>query len=169
MDAYLKVFIIAASAAIIIQAGLLVALYLSVARFERETRALRRELNEHTGPILRNLSDVTLTVRENSRIIFDDLAALSADARRQMQKFDHLTDDVADRLRAQILRVDELMTVALDGLETAGSAVRDSVGGPMREAAAVIRGVKAAIDFISARRGSRPRPASGAPDEQLFI
>jgi len=168
VDAYLKIFIVAASVAVILQAGILIATYLTVARVERQTRALRQHLNEQSGPILRNLTDITLTVRENSRIVFDDLTALTGDARRQVEKFDRLTDEVADRLRHQILRLDELMTAALDNLETAGSAVKDTVGGPMREAAAVIQGVKAAIDFISARR-SRPRQPGRTPDEQLFI
>ncbi len=168
MDTYLKIFIVAASVAVLLQAGVLIATYLAVARVERETRALRRHLNEQSGPILSNLTDITLTVRENSRIIFDDLTALTSDARRQVVKFDRLTDEVADRLRAQILRLDELMTVALDNLEHAGGALKDTIGAPMREAAAVIQGVKAVIDLISARR-SRPRQPGRAGDEQLFI
>lgn len=168
MDAYLKIFIVAASVAVIIQAGILIATYLLVARFDRDTQSVRRQLNEQAGPILRNVSDITLTVRENSRLIFDDLTTLSQDARRQMEKFDRLTDEMADRLRVQILRLDELMTLTLDNLEKAGGTVKDTVGGPVREAAAVIQGVKAAIDFISARR-SRSRPTSRATDEQLFI
>lgn len=168
MDAYLKVFIVAASVAVILQAGILIGAYLRLAKLDRDTRDLRRQLNEHSGPILRNLTDITLTVRENSRLIFDDLTALTLDARRQVEKFDRLTDEVADRLRTQILRLDDLMTLTLNNLEKAGSTVKDTVGGPVREAAAVIQGVKAAIEFINARRG-RPRSGSRAPDEQLFI
>jgi len=168
VDAYLKVFIVAASAALILQAGLLLAAYLRLAKLDRDTANLRRQLDEHSGPILRNLSDVTLTVRENSRILFDDITALSLDARRQMEKFDRLTDEMADRVRGQILRLDELLTLTLNNLENAGSAVKDSVTGPVREAAAVIQGVKAALDFINARR-TRQRQPGRAPDEQLFI
>lgn len=168
MEAYLTVFIGLTTAAFLIQAGILVATYLRLKKIDEETRALRRQVIEHTGPILRNVEETTHTVRENSRVIFDDLSALSHDARRQMEKFDRLTDEAADRLRLQIIRLDELLTLALDNLEKAGSAVKETVEGPVREAAAVVQGVKAAIDFISARRkGSRSEPRRA--DEQLFI
>ena len=166
MDAYLKLFIVAASVAIILQAGIFLGLYLRLAKLDRETRELRRRLNEESGPILRNVNEITLTVRENTRLIMDDITALSADARRQMEKFDRLTDEMADRLRLQIVRLDELMVQALDNLEKAGTSVKETVGTPVREAAAVLQGVKAALDFLSARRSrSRKRPS----DEQLFI
>ena len=38
MDTYLKIFIVAASVAVLLQAGILIATYLAVARVERETR-----------------------------------------------------------------------------------------------------------------------------------
>lgn len=168
MDAYLKLFIVVASVAIVMQASILIATYLRLAKLDRETEELRRQLREHVGPILRNLSDVTLTVRDNSRLIFDDVTAVTQDARRQMEKFDRLTDEMADRLRMQIIRLDELMTTALNSLEKAGGAVKETVGGPVREAAAVIQGVKAALDFINARR-QRQREGTRPTDEQLFI
>lgn len=164
----LTIFVGLTAAALLTQAIILVLAYLRLKKIDEDTQALRRQLNEQAGPILRNVAEVTYTVRENSRLIFDDLTALSQDARRQMDKFDRLTDEVADRLRTQILRLDELMTLALDNLEKAGSSVKETVEGPMREAAAVIQGVKAALEFISARR-SRSRSSGRPGDEQLFI
>ena len=168
MEAYLTVFIAVTAAAVVLQAALLVATYLRLSKLDEETRSLRRHLNDQAGPILRNLSEITLTVRENSRLIFDDLTALSQDARRQMDKFDRLTDELADRLRLQIIHLDELLRRTLENLEKAGSAMKDTVAGPVREAAAVLQGVKAAFDLISARR-SRGRAEPRPTDEQLFI
>lgn len=168
METQLTLFVALTAAALAAQAVILVLAYVRLKKLDEETRSLRRALNEQAPPILRNVADVTLAVRENSRVIFDDLTALSGDARRQMEKLDRLTDELADRLRGQILRLDELMTQALDNLEKAGGAVRDTVEGPMREAVAVIQGVKAALEFFNARRG-RARTGARAPDEQLFI
>jgi hypothetical protein len=99
--------------------------------------------------------------------VLEDIAGLSRDARRQMQKFDALTDELADRVRLQIIRLDQLLSQALSNLERAGTAVRENVVGPVREATAVIQGVKAAIDFLAARRErQRGRQQS---DEELFI
>lgn len=168
METYLTVFIAVTAAAVVLQAAILVASYLRLAKLDEETKGLRRQLSEQAGPILHNVEEISLTVRENSRLMFDDLSALSHDARRQIEKFDRLTDEFADRLRLQIVRLDELLTQTLESLEKAGSTLKENVVGPVREAAAVLQGVKAAIDFLNARRG-RSRRAPRRVDEELFI
>ncbi len=169
MEVYLTIFIGLTTVALVAQATALVMAYLRLAKLDEETKATRQQLREQLGPILRNVEDTSITVRENSRVIFDDLSAMSYTARKQVDKFDRISDELADRLRLQIIRVDELLTVTLDNLEHAGTAVRENVIGPVKEAAAVIQGVKAAIDFISARRGSKERRPSGRSEEDLFI
>lgn len=166
METQLTIFVALTAVAIFLQAGVLLALYLSVSRMEKDTRRVRKQLDERLDPILGNIHEITSTVRDNSRRLFDDLTNISSDARRQMAKFDILTDEVADRLRTQVVRLDALLGEALDNVEQAGSAVRDRVAGPMREAAAVLQGVKSALQKLGGRR----KPKSGRPsDEELFI
>jgi hypothetical protein len=165
---WLTVFVGLTTLALLTQAAILVATYLRLAKLDEETRALRNKINEQAGPILRNVEDITVTVREKGRLIADDLTAMSYDARRQMEKLDQLTDELADRLRTQIIRADELLSQALDNLEEAGTTVKENVVGPVREAAAVLAGVKAAVDFLGARR-QRNRGKTGREGEQLFI
>jgi len=167
VETYLTIFIAVTAAAVVLQSGILVALYLRLAKFDEETRALRRQLSERADPILRNVEDITLTLRDRGRVIAEDLSAMSYDARRQVQKFDRLTDELADRLRLQILRIDQLLTQALESLEQAGTTVKENVVQPMREAAAVMRGVKAALEFL-ATRPERAKKGARA-DEELFI
>ncbi len=168
MEVYLTIFIGLTTVALVAQAVALVLAYMRLAKLDEETKATRQQVREQLGPILRNVEDTSITVRENSRVIFDDLSAMSYTARKQVDKFDRISDELADRLRLQIIRVDELLTVTLDNLEHAGTAVRENVIGPVKEAAAVIQGVKAAIEFINARRGKERRP-SGRSEEDLFI
>lgn len=168
METYLTIFIGLVALSLVAQAAILVAAYFRVAKLDEETRALRRQISEQAGPILRNVDELTLTARDKSRVILEDLSAVSRDARRQMEKLDRLTDDVGDRLRLQVIRADQLLSEALDNVEEAGSTVKETVTGPVREAAAVVRGVKAAIEFLSARR-NRSERGRGRVDEELFI
>ena len=149
-----------------LQAGVLLAIFLTLRRMSEATRGLQRRMEEQVSPIPDNVDEITTTVRESSRSVLEDIAGLSRDARRQVQKFDALTDELADRVRLQIIRLDQLLSQALSNLERAGTAVRENVVGPVREATAVIQGVKAAIDFLAARRERRGRQQS---DEELFI
>lgn len=171
MDSYitwLTLFVGLTTLALVVQAAILVATYLRLTKLDDETRALRQQLSEQSGPILRNVEEISVTVRDKSRLIADDITAITSDARRQLEKFDRLTDELADRLRAQILRTDELLSQALDNLEQAGTSVKENVVGPLREAAAVMQGIKAAIDFLSARR-DRAKPKTAREGEELFI
>ena len=169
MEVYLTIFIGLTTAALVAQAVALALAYLRLKKLDEETKATRQQLREQLGPILRNVEDTSITVRENSRVIFDDLSAMSYTARKQLDKVDRVTDELSERLRVQIIRADELLTQALDNLERASTAVKENVVGPVREAAAVIQGVKAAIEFLNARRSSRERKPAARGDENLFI
>jgi len=154
--------------AIVAQAVVIVLAYLRVAQLDEETKALRKQIQEQAGPILRNVEDLSANVRDRSRVILEDASAISYDARRQMEKVDRLTDELADRIRLQIIRTDELLSQALQNLEEASSTVKKNVVGPVREAAAVVQGIKAAIDFFGSRRNRKHRRGTGV-DEELFI
>lgn len=154
MEGQLTLFIALTAVAILLQAGVLTAIYLSLARVEKDTRRVRKQLDQRIDPILNNLQEITDNARD-----------LSIDARRQMDKFDKISEDVADRLRAQILRLDVLLSQALDQVEDAGIHVRDRVSGPMREAAAVLEGLKAALTNLNRRKSRRGQES----EEELFI
>lgn len=155
MDNQLTLFIALTAVAILLQAGVLLAIYLSVARVERDTRSVRKQLDERMNPILNNIQEITENARD-----------LSLDARRQMDKFDKLSEELSDRLHMQVVRLDYLLGEALDKVEEAGSNVRERVAAPMREATAVMQGVKAALASLNLRRSRRRRPQS---EEELFI
>ena len=148
MDTQLTIFVALTAIAVTLQAGVLVAIFLVVSRVEKDTRKLRDALDRRIDPIL------------------DDVEHISAGLRGQVGKFDRLTDVMDGRLRVQISRLDSLITDALDKVEGAGGAVRENVAGPMREAAAVLQGVRAALASLSLRR-SRRRDAGS--EEELFI
>lgn len=171
MDTYitlLAIFTGLLALAIVAQAVVIVLAYLRVARLDEETKALRQQIQEQSRPILSNVEDVTANVRDRSRVILEDASAISYDARRQMEKVDRLTDELADRIRLQIIRTDELLSQALQNLEEASSTVKQNVVGPVREAAAVVQGIKAAIEFFGGRRNRKHRRGTGV-DEELFI
>ena len=144
----MTIFVALTAIAVTLQACILVAIFLSVARVEKDTRKLRKTLDERVGPIL------------------DDVEQVAAGLRSQVDKFDRITDVMDGRLRVQISRLDSLITDALDKVEGAGDAIGDNVAGPMREAAAVLQGVRAALASLSLRRSRRRDSGS---EEELFI
>jgi cell division protein FtsL len=55
--------------AIVAQAVVIVLAYLRVAKLDEETKALRKQVQEQTGPILRNVEDLSANVRDRSHVI----------------------------------------------------------------------------------------------------
>lgn len=168
METLLIIFIIVTSLAVVLQLAVLYAMYVSmkqtVTRLERTTNDLHQRLD----PILASLDVLLRDSREKITGIVADAAEITRLARRQMDRFDDLAGDATERARLQVIRVDQLIGQALSRIEDAGSQVQRQILGPIREASAVIRGVKMGLDFLLAKR--RPPSAERShQDEELFI
>jgi len=100
--------------------------------------------------------------------VMSNAAELTEIARGPAQKVDRVFSDAVERLRIQIIKADQILTGTLEVIEQTGSTIRTKLWEPFNQASAILRGVKAGIDFI---RGHRQRPGSETTlqDEELFI
>jgi hypothetical protein len=105
--------------------------------------------------------EATMTqLQQDVRPIVTNLQAMSTDAARATAK-----------AAAQVDRLETLLVDIATRLEDAAAAVHETVVAPVREAMAVVQGIKAAFGAIrGVSGGSRPKPKP-AVDEQdsLFI
>src|SRR2546422_1017532 len=89
-------------------------------------------------------------------------------ARGQAQKVDRVFSEAADRLRLQVIRVDQILSGALEAIEQAGAQIRRTIWSPLNQASAFIKGVKTGLYVL--RSQNRPRNRSVEhQDEELFI
>jgi hypothetical protein len=96
-----------------------------------------------------------------------DGAEIARVARSQAQKVDRVFTDMVERLRIQVVRADHILTGALEVIEETGSTFRSKVWKPVHQASAVLKGIKAGLEFI--RSGKRPESDASTQDEELFI
>ncbi|MFQ5927344.1 MAG: hypothetical protein ACE5MH_07915 [Terriglobia bacterium] len=169
METWLIVFVGITAFAVLAQAAVLTATFLRLRRIDNELQDLRRRLNDRVDPLLDRLDDILKTVQVNSHRIMGDVAAITETARNQTEKFNRVTNELSDRVRLQIIRVDELLARALGAVEEAGEKIERSLTGPMREAVAVIHGVKTALDILTQRRRAEGAQSKRATEEELFI
>jgi hypothetical protein len=81
---------------------------------------------------------------------------------------DGLVAELVDRSRAQVIRMDRMVSDLVQKVETTSEAVQRGVLAPIQEISAVIKGMQAGLDFLFSRR--RTTSASETTqDEQLFI
>lgn len=88
-------------------------------------------------------------------------------ANEQAHRFAEVGRDIADRTKAQIARVDAVMDETVEQVHHAGDNVKAAVLKPVREAGAVLAGVRAA--FFSLASGRRPTVDHIIQDEEMFI
>jgi methyl-accepting chemotaxis protein len=88
-------------------------------------------------------------------------------AKDQAHRFAEVGRDLADRAKAQVARVDAVVDETVDHVHHAGDNVKAAVLKPVREAGAVMAGVKAAVSTLA--NGRRPTVDHITQDEEMFI
>ena len=168
----LTVWIAVTSLAVVIQAGVMVALFFSVKKTNERVIKIAEDMQRKLEPILSRLQYTLDETQPRLTTIVANAAEITEVAKRQTYKVDRVFTEAVDRLRDQVVRADQILTGALEGLEEAGSEFRRNVWEPVQRATAIIRGIQTGIEFLRTARQQRSapaeRPRSGA-DEELFI
>jgi hypothetical protein len=162
----LTIFIAVTSAAVVIQAGILVAVYLAVRQTTARTEALADELRCKILPTVDLAHSMLAELRPKLESIVSNFNESSVMARNQMARLDATMNDLLDRARLQVIRADELVGKALDRVEETGDLVSKTVVSPVRQVSGVLQGLTAGLEFFfSGRRKSR----DGAVQDEMFI
>ncbi|HKV06483.1 MAG TPA: hypothetical protein VJO53_15410 [Candidatus Acidoferrales bacterium] len=160
-------FILIAAMAIVVQMVILLAIFLQVRVAIRNFTRIASQFQARVDPILLRTNRILEDSEDRIASITGDAAELMRLARSQAQKVDRVFTDAVERLRIQVVRADHILTGTLEVIEEAGSTFRSKLWRPVHQASAVLKGLKAGLDFI--RGGKRPESDSATQDEELFI
>jgi methyl-accepting chemotaxis protein len=173
MENLIPLFIALTGAAVLLQAGMLVALYLSVRKSSVRMEALAVEVKTKALPAIETAQAILAELRPKLTVIADNLTETTHSVRSQVERLDATVDDVVDRARLQIIRTDELLSRTLDRVEETSEMVQRTVVSPVRQFSGLIQGVTAGIEFLLGNRGRRNggsresrRPV---PQDEMFI
>src|SRR5438105_11238934 len=170
METWVAVFVIVAALAILVQAGILVAMFFQMRRTVERMDRFTMDLESRLGPILSRVQTLLEETQPKISEMIADAAHVVYLARGQAQKVDRVFTEASDRLRGQLVRADRILTGALEAVEEAGSQFKHSVWRPMQKASALVQGIKVGIDLLRARRGpSARRDEAAEHEEELFI
>ncbi len=174
MESWMPFFVIVTSIAVVLQAIVLIALFVQLRRTAARVEQTIADLNTKVTPIISRVQILMedITPRINGIVI--DASELSRMARGQAIKVDRILGEALERLRLQLIHVDQILTGAMETVEEAGSRLRDTVWGPVVKATAVIRGIQTGLEFFRTVRQDRRRPEPIDPsveqqDEGMFI
>jgi 5-hydroxyisourate hydrolase-like protein (transthyretin family) len=168
MSGWLEAFVVIAAVAIVIQTVVLSMLALQAKTALERFNKIAGDMQAKIDPILTRTVRILDDSEDRIASIMGDAAEMTRVARNQAQKVDRLFTEAVERLRVQVIRADQILTGTLEVIEDAGSKFRRSVWGPIQQASALLKGLKAGLDTL---RGQNHGPESEAArqDEELFI
>ncbi len=173
MENLTMVFIAVTAAAVLLQAGILAALYLAMRKSSARMEALAVEVKTKAVPTLESAQAMLTELRPRLAVIADNLMETTISVRSQVERMDATVSDAVDRVRLQVIRADELLSRTLDRVEETSDMVHNTVISPVRQFSGLIQGVTAGIEFLLGGRGRRNggsresrRPV---PQDEMFI
>ena len=161
-------FIAITAAAVVIQAGMLIGMYLATRKTSARVEALAGEVRSQILPTVQTAQLMLTELRPRIESIAANVSDASNIVHKQMERLDATLSDVLDRTRLQVIRADELPGRTLDRVEQTTDLVHKTVISPVRQVSGLMQGLTAGLEFFFA--GKR-RQRDGAPvaQDEMFI
>lgn len=166
-------FIALTAIAVLLQAGVLLAIYLAVRKGGERMEALASEVRSKVLPSLDQAQAILSDARPKLHTIADHLQQTSTTVLNQVERIDATVTDVVDRARLQVIRADELLSRTMDRVEQTSEMVHKTVVSPVRHLSGIMEGITVGLEFLFSGRGRRNgggreerRPV---PQDEMFI
>jgi uncharacterized protein YoxC len=174
-DNLLRIFIAVTSIAVLIQAGILVGLFLTVRKSTAKMEALAEEVKGKAMPLIQTVQASVVELRPKIEEITAKVAEISANfadstttVKNQINRIDATITDTLDRARLQVIRADELLSKAIDKVEQTTEAVQRTVTSPLRQVNGIVAAIHTGVEVFMGQK-KRPRNGAGAPQDEMFI
>lgn len=164
----LNIFIAVTAFAVLLQAILLLAMFLTLRKTSARLESLASQVQTNVMPVVRETSALLSGSREKIEAVVSDISETSSMVRGQVQRIDTALTDFVDRARLQVIRADEVMGRTLDRVDEVGEAMHHKVISPVRQISGIVSGLSVGFDALF-RRSKRRGNGAGAPEDELFV
>lgn len=172
MDEKLTIFIAVTASAVVLQMLILAGMYLTVRQIGAHLKSAADEVKSQAIPLLESgkamqadMKKMLETSAPKVDLVLDNAAAISTTAHAGLGRVESTLNDVLDRARLQVIRVDEMMTRAMDTVEDTSEKVAHSVTSPVKHASGLMHGISAGLGAYFGQKRQR----NGAPSDEMFI
>ncbi len=172
MDDKLTVFIALTGIAVLLQAGVLLAMYLAMRKTTNDLQALASEVRTKVMPSIDQAHQIITDLRPKIDVIAENVRDTSTTVKAQVQRLDATVNDIVDRARLQVIRADELLSKTLDRVEHTSDVVQKTVVSPVRQISGLMQGITVGLEFLFAgrrRNGGGRGDRRPVPQDEMFI
>lgn len=168
-DTWLKVFVAVTSGAVLLQAGIMVALYLAVRKSTAKMESLATELKTKALPTMDTVQNFLVEARPKIDSLTTNVSESSTLVRNQLARFDATLTDVLDRTRLQVIRADELLNRTMDRVEETSEVVHKTVISPLRQVNGLMTAISTGVEVFLGHKRRAPKNGMGVPQDEMFI
>jgi len=169
----LIIFVAVTSVAVVLQAIIMLGMFITMRKTMARTQALQEQLNQQALPAVkkvRTLVDESTPKLESAVSHVTESAEL---LRAQVGKIDDAVSEIVELVRARAAEAGDLASRTMGRVDQTAAAVQATVNLPLRRFAGLVEGLVAAINHLAtaktARRQSGTEGAQRAPSEDMFI
>src|SRR5207249_6635834 len=133
LEGLLTLFVALTAIAVITQAGVLVGIYIMSKRLSEQLERFMKETREMFVPMK--------SIMENLKVATANIVEIGLSAKEQFRRVEAMVTDTGEALQVQLQRFDRVGQNLIDRVNETAGVVQDSVMRPVREIAALAKGV----------------------------
>lgn len=168
-DNLLRVFIALTAIAVVLQSGILVALYVAVRKSAARMEALATQVTAKALPTLETAQSMLVELRPKIETLASNAADTTSILRVQLGRVDSTLSDILDRTRLQVIRADEILNRTMDKVEDTTEVVHRTVLSPIRQVSGLMSAVSTGFEVFFGQKRRSPRNGMGVPQDEMFI
>lgn len=156
---WLIVFVGLVALAMIIQAVTVVGMAVGAAKTRKRVMEMADELRGKMLPLIDQSRELMQDSAPKIRVITENLAETTQLVRAKVTEFDATIHEANAKTRAQVARVDGMVTSVLDTTSDIGQMLQRAARVPAREFSGLMNGLKAGLDVLIGRKKSAAQVA----------
>jgi ABC-type transporter Mla subunit MlaD len=143
------------------QAVALIVIAVGASKAQKRGMEIAEELRLKLLPVIDSTQEILRDSTPKIKIITENLVETSHVVRSKAQDFDVTLTDVNDKTRAQVARVDGMVTAALTATAEIVATIQNGIRVPVREVSGLMNGLKAGLDVLVGRANGAGKFISG--------
>jgi hypothetical protein len=149
--------------AMVIQAAVVIAFAIGAMRSQKRLQAIAEEVRNKVVPVFDSAEALFHDTAPKLRVITDNMLETSHIVRAKAMEFDATLTDVNLKTRAQVSRVDSMMSTALSRTAALAETIHEGVRVPIKQVAGIVTGFKVGLNVLLSKAkdfgGYRPPDA----------
>jgi len=157
---WLMIFVGIVAVSMLMQAVVVIAAAIGATKTQNRILAIAEELRERAAPIIESAESLVKETLPKIRTISDNLVEASQVVKAKAHEFDTTLTDVNQKTRAQVARVDGMVSSALTATGALAEMIHKGIRTPVVEVVGVVNGFKAGLDVLLKKSGGFANSAS---------